>query len=71
VRIIAWPLLLASLATCQSAMVLGHHPEMRIIAVASNQNYSFHYRASINIHSTNIEASEEGILSTIRTRTHV
>jgi hypothetical protein len=52
-------------------MVLGHHLEMRIIAVSSNQNYSFHYRASINIHSTNIEASEEGILGTIRTRTHV
>jgi chemotaxis response regulator CheB len=51
--------------------LLPNHPEMRIIAVASNQNYSFHYWASINIHSTNIEASEEGILSTIRTRTHV
>jgi chemotaxis response regulator CheB len=51
--------------------LLPHHPEMRIIAVASNQNYTVHYWASISVHSTNIEASEEGILSTIRSRTHV
>jgi chemotaxis response regulator CheB len=51
--------------------VLRHHPEMRIIAVAPNQNYSVHYWASLNIHSTDIEASEEGILSTVRNRTHV
>jgi chemotaxis response regulator CheB len=51
--------------------LLPHHPELRIIAVASNQNYSVYYWASISIHSTDIEASEEGILNTIRTRTHV
>jgi chemotaxis response regulator CheB len=51
--------------------VLRHHPEMRIIAVAPNQNYSVHYWASLNIHSTDIEASEEGILSTVRSRSHV
>jgi chemotaxis response regulator CheB len=51
--------------------VLRHHPEMRIIAVAPNQNYSVHYWASLNIHSTDIEASEEGILSTVRNRSHV
>jgi chemotaxis response regulator CheB len=51
--------------------VLRHHPEMRISAVAPNQNYSVHYWASLNIHSTDIEASEEGILSTVRSRSHV
>jgi DNA-binding NarL/FixJ family response regulator len=56
-------------AVCDT--VLQHHPEMRIIAVAPNQNYSVHYWASISIHSTNIEASEEGILSVIRNKTHV
>jgi chemotaxis response regulator CheB len=50
--------------------LLPHHPELRIIAVAPNQNYSVHYWASISIHSINIEASEEGILGTIRSRTH-
>jgi chemotaxis response regulator CheB len=51
-------------AVCDT--VLRQHPEMRIIAVAPNQNCSVHYWASLSIHSTNIEASEEGILSTVR-----
>jgi DNA-binding NarL/FixJ family response regulator len=56
-------------AVCDT--LLRHHPEMRIIAVPSNQNYLVHYWASLSIHWTNIEASEEGILSTIRNSTHV
>jgi chemotaxis response regulator CheB len=52
-------------------IVLLQHPEVRIIAVAPNQNYSVHYWASLNIHSMEIEASEEGILSTIRSQAHV
>ena len=56
-------------AVCDT--VLRHHPEMRIIAVAPNQNYSVHYWASLDIHSTDIEASEEGILSAVRNKAHV
>jgi chemotaxis response regulator CheB len=51
--------------------LLRYHPEMRIIAVPPNQNYLVHYWASLNIHSTDIEASEEGILSTVRNRNYV
>jgi len=47
-------------------IVLRQHPELRIIAVAPNQNYSAYYWASFDIHSTKVEASEEGILNTLR-----
>ena len=56
-------------AVCDA--VLQHHPEMRIIAVSPNQNYSMHYWASLDIHSTDIEASEEGILTAVRNKAHV
>ncbi len=46
--------------------VLQMHPEVRIIAVAPDHNCSVYYWASLDIHSSNIEASEEGILSTLR-----
>ena len=51
--------------------LLEHHPEMRIIAVAPDQNYSVHYWASLDIHSSNIEASEESILSVVRGKTRL
>ena len=47
-------------------VVLRQHPEVRIIAVTPNQNYSVYFWASLDIHSSDIEASEEGILSTLR-----
>ena len=46
--------------------VLHRHPELRIIAVAPDQNYSVHYWASLDIHSDDVEASEEGILEVLR-----
>lgn len=48
--------------------VLQLHPEVRIIAVAPDRNCSVYYWASLDIHSSNIEASEEGILSTLRSK---
>jgi chemotaxis response regulator CheB len=51
-------------AVCDTVLQL--YPEMRIIAVAPNQNFSVHYWASLDIHSNDIEASEEGILSAVR-----
>ena len=46
--------------------VLHAHPKLRIIAVASEQNRSICYWASLQIQSNNIEPSEEGILSAAR-----
>jgi chemotaxis response regulator CheB len=48
--------------------LLREHPEVRVIAVAPEKNFVVYYWASLNIHSNEIEASEEGILNVIRTR---
>ena len=47
--------------------VLRQHPDIRIIAVAPHHNHSVHYWASLNIHSHDVEASEEAILAVLRT----
>lgn len=49
-------------------VVLREHPEVRVIAVAPEKNFVVYYWASLDIHSNDIEASEEGILSAMRTR---
>ena len=46
--------------------LLREHPEVRIIAVAPAKNYIVYYWASLDIHSSNIEASEEGMLNALR-----
>ena len=46
--------------------VLRDHPHLRIIAVSSDQNRSVRYWASFDIHSDDIEPSEEGILNAVR-----
>ncbi len=46
--------------------LLREHPEVRVIAVAPEKNSIVYYWASLNIHSNDIEASEEGILSAMR-----
>ena len=56
-------------AVCDT--MFRQHPEMRIIAVAPNQNSSVHYCASLNIYSNDIEVSEEGILGAVRNRTGI
>ncbi len=48
--------------------LLREYPEVRVIAVAAEKNFVVYYWASLNIHSNDIEASEEGILSAMRTR---
>jgi chemotaxis response regulator CheB len=48
--------------------LLRQRPDVRVIAVAPHQNYSVHYWASLNIHSHDVEASEEGILGILRTK---
>ena len=46
--------------------LLREHPEVRIIAVAPAKNYIVYYWASLDIHSSCIEASEEGMLNALR-----
>jgi DNA-binding NarL/FixJ family response regulator len=49
--------------------LLRDFPELRIIAVASQQNCSVFYWASFDIHSSEIESSEQGILNAVRSIT--
>lgn len=51
-------------AICDALLRL--HPEVRVIAVATAQNYVVFYWASLDIHSSTIEASEEGLLGALR-----
>jgi DNA-binding NarL/FixJ family response regulator len=46
--------------------LLRQHPDLSIIAVAPHQNYSVCYRASVDIRSDDIEASEAGFLNAVR-----
>ena len=48
--------------------VLRQHPQIKIIGVDTKQNYSVFYWASLNIHASDIEASEEGLLNAVRGR---
>ena len=47
-------------------VLLREHPRVHVIAVAPETNCVVYYWASFEIHSNDIEASEEGILSAIR-----
>ena len=48
--------------------LLREHPEVRVIAVAPKKNYVVYYWASLDIHSSDIEASEEGVLGALRNK---
>jgi chemotaxis response regulator CheB len=47
-------------------ILLREHPEVHVIAVATGSNSIVYYWASLEIHSNNIEASEEGMLRAMR-----
>jgi len=47
-------------------VVLRQHPDVRIIGVDTKQNFSVFYWASLDIHASSIEASEEGLLGAVR-----
>ncbi len=49
-------------------VLLREHPEVRVIAVAPAKNYVVYYWASLDIHSSDIEASEEGVLGALRNK---
>jgi DNA-binding NarL/FixJ family response regulator len=46
--------------------LLRSFPEMRILALAPERNIGTFFWASSNIHSAPVEASEDGILQTLR-----
>jgi len=48
--------------------LLREHPEVRVIAVALTKNCVVYYWASLDIHSSDIEASEEGVLRALRNK---
>jgi chemotaxis response regulator CheB len=51
-------------AICEE--LLREHPDLRVIAVAPEKNCFVYYWASLEIHSRDVEASEEGLLTAIR-----
>lgn len=51
-------------ANCEA--ILQHHPQTRVIAIASDRNSVVFYWASLRIQSNQVEASEAGILSALR-----
>ncbi|OLB27435.1 MAG: hypothetical protein AUH13_23705 [Acidobacteria bacterium 13_2_20CM_58_27] len=48
--------------------LLREYPDVRVIAVDPANNYVVYYWASLDIHSSSIEASEEGLLGALRNR---
>ena len=64
-------LLVVTLETTQSQpaiceTILRQHPAMRIIAVGLRENCSICYWATVNIHSAEVETSEQGLLGAVR-----
>ena len=48
--------------------VLRQRPDVRVIAVAPHDNYLVYFWASPDIHSRQLEASEEALLEVLRTK---
>ena len=46
--------------------LLLRYPKMKILALAPERNVSIFFWASFDIHSSQVEASEQGLLSTLR-----
>ena len=47
-------------------LVLQNHPRMKVIAISPNSNSSVFYWTSLQVRSSEIEASEEGVLGALR-----
>lgn len=52
----------------QCGFLLGRHPEMRILALAPEQNRGTFYWAFVDIRTKPVESSEAGILNAVRER---
>lgn len=51
--------------------LLHRYPRMKVLALAARRNVSLFFWASFNIESIPVEPSEDGILSTLRSRRSV
>lgn len=51
--------------------LLVKYPKLRIIAIAPDRNSSLFYRALLNVEASQIEASEQGVLDTLRGKTQL
>jgi AmiR/NasT family two-component response regulator len=52
----------------QCGFLLGRHPNMKIVALAPEQNRALFYWAIVDIRTRPLESSEAGILSAMRER---
>jgi AmiR/NasT family two-component response regulator len=52
----------------QCGFLLGRHPDMRILALAPEQNRGIFYWAVVDIRTKALESSEAGILNAVRER---
>jgi len=52
----------------QCGFLLGRYPDMRILALAPEQNRALFYWAIVDIRSRPLESSEAGILEAVRQR---
>jgi len=55
----------------QCGFLLGRYPEMKILALAPEQNRALFYWAVVDIRSKPLESSEAGILDAMRQRSQV
>lgn len=55
----------------QCGFLLGRYPEMKILALAPEQNRALFYWAIVDIRSKSLESSEAGILDAMRQRAPV
>jgi DNA-binding NarL/FixJ family response regulator len=51
--------------------LLRQHPKLKIVALDTDGNCSVFYSASFDIHATELEASESGILNMLRSQSQV
>jgi DNA-binding NarL/FixJ family response regulator len=51
-----------------NGFLLGRYPQMRILALAAERNSGIFYWAFVDIRSTRVESSEQGILSVLRNK---
>ena len=49
-------------------VLLLRHPQMKVLALAPERNSSVFFFTAFDIHAVPVEASEEGILSTLRSK---
>jgi DNA-binding NarL/FixJ family response regulator len=55
----------------QCGFLLGRYPEMRILALAPDQNRAQFYWAIVDIRSKSLESSEAGILDAVRQQAQI